>query len=156
MRALFRGVLILCLLGGPALGVHVLAATPRSESWFAAGAAALRSEDYQEARQALERAIVADPKNARAYAYLGQIHQRLGDMHEARKYYRIALELDPDQIEGLSWAGQSDVALGQIERAREKLERLRRICGPRCAEYRALERSLAAHQTRQNDRNGPR
>jgi hypothetical protein len=30
MRALFRGVLILCLLGGPAPVVHVLASTPRS------------------------------------------------------------------------------------------------------------------------------
>lgn len=152
MRRLFRGVVIACLLGSS----HVLAAAPRSEAWFAAGAVALRSEDYQEARQALERAIVADPKNARAYAYLGQVHQQLGALHEARKYYRIALEIDPDQVEGLSWAGQSDVALGQIDQAQEKLERLRRLCGPGCAEYRALERSLAAHRTRQNDRSGSR
>jgi hypothetical protein len=71
----------------------------------------------------------------------------MGDKSLAKKYFDIALEIDPNQIQALSWAGQTDLFSSNLESAEAKLQRLSRLCGPNCAEYKKLSEAVSSYKT---------
>jgi tetratricopeptide (TPR) repeat protein len=111
------------------------------------GKAALAKQDYQAASQAFEQAVVANPHNALGFSYLGLVKLRMGDKPVSKKYFDIALEIDPNQIQALSWAGQADLAGANLESAEAKLQRLSRLCGPNCTEYKQLSEAVSSYKT---------
>ena len=98
---------------------------------------------YDRARDALERAIVADPANARAYAALGHLEQHLGEADLARKRFDTALSIDPNQPDALNWLGQLELTAGNRDAAAASLARLQRVCAP-CRQHEELAALLSA------------
>lgn len=118
---------------------------------------AMESTGYDTAMPLLEQAVVADPKNARAYTYLGQAYHHQGKDDLASKYYAIALDIDPDQIHALQWSGELALTEDAVDVAEARLSRLSRLCGPECPEYKALQGALSTYtaedQTGRPERN---
>lgn len=113
-----------------------------SQRWLASGSTQARAGNYADARKSLERALVADPGNALALAWLGMTSQKLGDAEAAQKYFRVAMEVDPDQRGVWLLAGKVDAETGDTSSAKEKLARLQRLCGGDCPEARELDQSI--------------
>jgi len=111
------------------------------------GKAALDKADLKAASEAFEQAVVANPQNALGFTYLGLTKLRMGDKPVAKKYFDIALEIDPNQIQALSWAGQADLSASNLESAEAKLQRLSRLCGPNCTEYKQLSEAVSSYKT---------
>jgi Tfp pilus assembly protein PilF len=118
-----------------------------SEALVAKGRAALEKGDYEAASQAFEQAVVANPHNALGFTYLGVTKLRMGEKPLAKKYFDTALEIDPNQVQALSWAGQADLSASNLESAEAKLQRLSRLCGPNCAEYKQLSEAVSSYKT---------
>jgi len=55
----------------------------------------ISDRDFLAARDAVRKAIAADPTRAEAYNMLGALFEIAGDSGEAQKFYRAALEIDP-------------------------------------------------------------
>lgn len=111
-----------------------------------AGEEALNAQRYTDAVRELERAIVADPKNAKGYLLLGQSHRHLGNHQTALKYFRITLELDPTSRRAMAGRGQAQLGADEVSEAEETLRKLGEACEYKCAEYMALERALIDHK----------
>jgi len=112
------------------------------------GISALEKNQTDTARQLWEQAVVANPRNAPAYSYLGLAAQRANDNDLAKKYFTLALAIDPDEVHALSWGGQVDLKAADLEGAQAKLQRLSRLCGPGCAEYKLLSDSVGSYKTK--------
>jgi Flp pilus assembly protein TadD len=121
---------------------HMAPAEPASRAHLEDGKAALDDGAFDLAVLQFERAITTDPRNARAFAWLGYAHGEAGRPEMARKYYRLALDIDPGEIKALFWNGQMDVESQDLEAARAKLARMARACAGQCEEYRTLEHSI--------------
>ncbi len=134
-------------LSAQAQGVTEETAPAVSAQLLQRGIDALNASQTDEAMDLLEQAIVAHPKNARAFAYLGQAHEKAGDMDKARKNYEAALSIDPDDLKALMWAGLAAIEKEELEAAQTHLERLRRLCSGRCAEFRTLSEALSESKT---------
>lgn len=106
------------------------------------GIEAFNADKATQAIDYLEHAVVAHPKNARAFAWLGKSHERAGRRDRAMKHYTTALAIDPDDLKALQWAGEAALADGKAEDAARNLERLRRLCSGRCPEFRALNTAV--------------
>ena len=109
---------------------------------------ALEKNQIDAARQLWEQAVVANPRNATAYSYLGLAAQRAGDKDNAKKYFDLALDIDPNEVHALSWGGQADLTAADLEGAQAKLQRLSRLCGPGCAEYKLLSDSVVSYKSK--------
>ncbi|MCA9527422.1 MAG: tetratricopeptide repeat protein [Myxococcales bacterium] len=89
------------------------------------GLALYRAQRTPEAIKELEEAVRTDPKNDKAYLYLGMIqYQRLGDLGTAEKNLRRAIELKADAFEAhyhlgatLSRKDEWKAAAGEFEEA---------------------------------------
>lgn len=99
--------------------------------------------DLSGARWLFERAIAANPANARAYAHLGSVHQSMGELRLARKYYGIALVIDPTEPDALNRIGQLDLAEGNRTAAEQRLRILRFHCET-CEQTHELARVLSS------------
>ncbi len=115
-----------------------------SQRWLSSGRAQTVAGNHLVARKSLEKAIVADPANALALAWLGVSCQKLGDAEAAAKYFRIALEVEPDNRTVVLMAGKADVSAGEMADAKDKLARLQRLCGAACPETQELDQLIAA------------
>jgi hypothetical protein len=77
-------------------------------------------------------------------AYIGLAHRRLGQVAEARAWYDKALRANPNHALALSFDGMLRAEQGDVGKARDNLEKIRRLCGTDCNEYRALDAVLAS------------
>lgn len=151
-RAVRLGARVLAALGMVALGA-VLAASGAtagkySERYAKAssllvdrGNAALDKQP-DAAKAYYEQAIVANPRNAKAFSALGIYYMRQSNNQLAGKYFTIALDIDEDQPQALSFGGKVDLKEGNLKSAEAKLFRLRTKCAT-CAEYKALNDAIA-------------
>ncbi len=76
-----------------------------------------------EAREVFERAIAADPGDARAWLDLGLTHEAKGDFEAAERAYRRASEIDPQFAEALNNLGVLLRESGNLAEATPMLER---------------------------------
>ncbi len=106
------------------------------------GIEAFEAKKTSKAIDFLEQAVVANPKNARAFAYLGKSHESAGRRDRAVKHFETALAIDPDDLKALQWAGEAALTQDRREDAEKNLERLRRLCKERCAEFRTLNTAI--------------
>ena len=137
--------------------VPCTSATSSASRWVAAAQKELARDDAAAAIGYLERAIVSDPADAQAYAWLGRAYQSQGKLSPARKYYDIALTIDPLQPSALNWTGQLALVSRDYETAERNLARLERSC-PDCPETRelaALDAELRPHADQTDARKGP-
>ena len=119
-----------------------------SEVLLGDGIALVQQKKFEQSVPVFEQSVVADPKNAQAFAYLGFSHQQTGNMPDARKYFEIALSIDPDEVHALNWGGQNDLSRKAVDDAEKKLDRLARVCGESCAEYEELDTAIKTHKNK--------
>lgn len=142
------------LKGGVAglMAVWILAAGPvlamgsDVEKMLKEAVTAIEKKDYKQAITHLEEVLVDEEKNADALNYMGYSYRKLGNYDRALKYYKAALEVDPDHKGANEYIGEAYLELKQPAQAKIHLDRLAKICGPSCEEYRELKEAYDAYR----------
>src|SRR5258708_9042235 len=86
-------------------GIGAQAPNQLEQEWTDKGNAAAQDEDYERAADAFQKAIDANPTNARARYNLALAQQFLGDSESAVAGYRRAIDLDPQLIDAYTNLG---------------------------------------------------
>ncbi|WP_292934449.1 tetratricopeptide repeat protein [Noviherbaspirillum sp.] len=81
----------------------------------------------QEAVDACQEALRADPAYAKAWCALGAAQRHLARMDASREAYEKAIELDPDYAQAWSNLGEWWLVKGEVRTALEKIERALKI-----------------------------
>jgi Tfp pilus assembly protein PilF len=115
---------------------------PASQSWLAKGRAALKAGDRAAARDALETALAADPRNRPAYLLLAQIARADGLPGKAIALYDKALLLDPDDVGALGEQGVAMLDKGALQMAKTNLARIKAVCKGDCPASRQLAEAI--------------
>ncbi|MDC0032958.1 tetratricopeptide repeat protein [Alphaproteobacteria bacterium] len=131
----------LTLAAGP-----VLAMGGDGDEGLKAVIAAIEKKDYEGAIAHLKETLQDDKKNADALNYMGYSYRKLGDFERALKFYKAALKIDPDHKGANEYIGEAYLELKQPAEAKIHLDRLAKICGPSCEEYRELKEAFYAYQ----------
>jgi predicted Zn-dependent protease len=76
--------------------------------------------------------------------FLGFGYFKIGRNDQATFFYDKVLATNPDHLLTVSYYGMLRVSLGDLRNAKADLEKLRRLCGTECNEYKALAAELAA------------
>lgn len=116
---------------------------PRSIALQRQGEAALAAGSLPAAQDALEAALVADPRNRAALLALGRVAQAQGLPGKAIHTYKDALQLDPNDIAILAAEGDALVQRGAVERAKANLARIRTLCKADCPPATTLAAAIA-------------
>lgn len=83
----------------------------------------IERQRWEEAREALEKATILEPRNLEAYSNLGLTLRRLGRNEEARRQYDKALAIDPACAECLNNLGVLELSERNLAKAKEAFER---------------------------------
>lgn len=120
---------------------------PRSTELVLKGDALAAAGNYQGANDAIESALVLDPRNRNAYIALARVAQKQDLNGKAIRLYREALKIEPNDLNALAGQGEALVAKGAVEKAKENLARIEKLCIARCAEQVTLAASIAKGPT---------
>ena len=102
---------------------------------------------YIEADDALETALVVDPRNRAAFTAMARVAIKQKLYGQAIRLTNKALALEPTDRDALAVQGEAMVELGAVPRAKENLAKLQKLCGTAgCPQVAALSRG---------DRRGP-
>ena len=117
---------------------------PKSVELLKQGEALLAQGKLVEADDALETALVVDPKNRAAFTAMAKVAIKQKLYGQAIKLTNKALALEPTDREALSVQGQAMVELGALPRARENLAKLQKLCGSAgCPQVAVLSTAIA-------------
>ena len=115
---------------------------PQSVSLVQKGEGLLAAGKYTEADDALEAALVADPKNRKAFVVMAKVAARQKLYGQAIRFTNRALLLEPTDREALKVQGEAMVEAGATARAKDVLTKLQKVCVPGCPEAVALNASI--------------
>ena len=116
---------------------------PKSIALLQEGRVALSKGDIDGAQDAIESALVVDPRNRPAFIALGDIARTRGLPGKAIRLYGEALALEPNDVAALRGQGEAMVAKGATEKAKANLAKVRTICGAQCGDANALAAVIA-------------
>ncbi|MES2056121.1 MAG: hypothetical protein V4564_09300 [Pseudomonadota bacterium] len=117
---------------------------PRSMALLAQGKAAQAAGNLDGATDALETALVVDPRNRAAFITLGDVAQARGLPGKAIRLYREALLLEPNDRLALQGQGEALVAKGAVIQAKANLGKIKTLCGKAaCPEAVTLAAAIA-------------
>jgi tetratricopeptide (TPR) repeat protein len=102
---------------------------PQSLRWQKAGEAALAAWKLPAADDALETALVIDPRNRSAFVALARVAQRQKLYGQAIRFTNKALALEPNDAVALGVQGEAMVELGAVSRAQQNLAKIKSLCG---------------------------
>ena len=88
--------------------------------------------------KALGHDNVADVANLIGYSY-----RKLGDYKVSQIWYERALQADPNHVRTWQYYGLWQLEQGNRDQAQYHLNRIGKLCGTGCAEYRSLAAALA-------------
>ena len=91
--------------------------------WLAQGDAHYDAQRWNEAGQALERALAAAPANARAWYRLGNVREEQGRDEDAIACFEKAIALDPSLAQAWNNLGGAHQRLGRLEPAADAFRR---------------------------------
>ena len=120
---------------------------PRSVALLKQGESALAAGNYQSADDALEAALVADPRNRAAFRALAKVAVKQRLYGQAIRFTNKALALEPNDADALAIQGEAMVELGAVTKARATLERLRKSCTAQCPQADRLAAAIARGPT---------
>jgi len=116
---------------------------PMSLAKMRQGETALAAGNYEAANDALEAAVVADPKNRAAFVALGKVAQAQKLPGKSIRYYKDALLLDPNDLAALGGEGSALVQRGAVNRAKDVLARIKTLCKMECPPATQLAADIA-------------
>lgn len=134
----------------PVVGQEPVASAPRgddvvnvqSAELLKKGEAALAAGTYAAADDALEAALVADPKNRKAFVALARVAAKQQLYGQAIRFTNRALVLEPTDREALKVQGEAMVEAGATARAKDTLAKLQKLCTSGCPEAAALSAAI--------------
>lgn len=115
----------------------------RSMELLRQGQSLTNGGQYDKAIDALESALVVDPRNRGAYIALAEVAQRQKLPGKAITIYFKALKLEPNDVSALAGQGEAMVQRGAVERAKRNLERIKTICKNPCPQATTLASVIA-------------
>ena len=117
---------------------------PRSIELLKQGESLLTQGKLVEADDALETALVVDPKNRAAFVAMAKVAIKQKLYGQAIKLTNKALALEPTDRDAISVQGEAMVELGALPRARENLAKLQKLCGAAgCPQIAVLSSAIA-------------
>jgi tetratricopeptide (TPR) repeat protein len=120
---------------------------PRSIQLLREGEALLAAGKYVEADDALEAALVVDPRNRAAFIAMARVAHRQKLYGQAIRFTNKALLLEPTDRQAIAVQGEAMVELGALPRARDNLAKLQKLCPSGCAELAALSSAITRGAT---------
>ncbi|GAA4006982.1 tetratricopeptide repeat protein [Sphingomonas humi] len=103
--------------------------SPQSLQWQKAGETALAAGQFQAADDALETALIIDPRNRGAFIALARVAQRQKLYGQAIRFTSKALSLEPNDPVALGVQGEAMVEQGATARAQQNLAKIKSLCG---------------------------
>ena len=117
---------------------------PGSAALVRQGETALAAGQFQAADDALETALVVDPRNRQALLGLARVASRQKLFGQAIRFTNKALALEPNDVDALALQGDAMVQLGATARAQQNLAKVRQLCGGKtCAQATTLAAAIA-------------
>lgn len=116
---------------------------PRSLTLAQQGQALTEARKYNEAVDALETALVVDPRNRSAYIGLARVAQAQKLPGKAIRFYAEALKLEPNDVTALAGQGEALVQRGAVERAKQNLVKVQNACKTACPQATSLAAAIA-------------
>ena len=116
---------------------------PRSVALLQQGQAFTAAGQNDQAIDALESALVVDPRNRAAYVALARVAQAQKLPGKAIRLYAEALKLEPNDVNALAGQGEALVQRGAVERAKRNLEKLKTACKGPCQQATVLASVIA-------------
>lgn len=107
---------------------------------------AIKAKNYNDAISLLSDALEQDGQNADALNFMGYSYRKLGKYDRAVSFYKQALEVDPDHRGANEYLGEAYLEVRQPGKAKRRLDKLAKLCGPGCEEYRDLKKSFDAYR----------
>lgn len=120
---------------------------PRSVQLQKQGEAALAAGKLIEADDALEAALVVDPRNRAAFVAMARVAARQKLYGQAIRLTNKALSLEPTDKDALQVQGEAMVEQGASARAREVLAKLQKLCTTGCPQAAQLSAAISRGPT---------
>ncbi len=108
---------------------------------------AIDAQDWDGALGRLQDYVVAHPKDADAYNWLGYASRKKGNLDDAFRFYDTALMLNPKHRGAHEYLGEAYLQAGNLAKAQEHLAVLDGLCWLPCKEYSELKAALADYAT---------
>lgn len=117
---------------------------PQSMEYLKQGETLLSQGKLIEADDALESALVVDPKNRAAFVSMAKVSIKQKLYGQAIRLTNKALTLEPTDRDALAVQGEAMVELGAVPRAKENLAKLQKLCGTAgCPQVATLSTAIA-------------
>ena len=117
---------------------------PQSVALLKQGETLLSQGKFVEADDALETALVVDPKNRAAFTVMAKVAIKQKLYGQAIKLTNKALALEPTDRDAIAVQGEAMVELGAVPRAKENLAKLQKLCGAAsCPQVTVLSATIA-------------
>ena len=117
--------------------------SPRSLEFAKRGEAALAAGNYLAADDALETALVLDPRNRGAFNTMAKVAIKQKLYGQAIRLTNKALSLEPTDRDAVAIQGEAMVEAGAVPRARDNLAKLQKLCAGPCPQAVALSAAIA-------------
>lgn len=117
---------------------------PKSAELLKQGETLLAQGKLVEADDALETALVVDPKNRSAFTVMAKVAIKQKLYGQAIRLTNKALALEPTDRDAIATQGEAMVELGALPRAKENLAKLQKLCGTGgCPQVAVLSTAIA-------------
>jgi tetratricopeptide (TPR) repeat protein len=116
---------------------------PQSVEYLRKGEAALAAGNFIAADDALETALVVDPRNRAAFNTMARVAIKQKLYGQAIRLTNRALALEPTDRDAIAVQGEAMVELGAVSRAKENLAKLQKLCASGCPQVAVLSAVIA-------------
>lgn len=117
---------------------------PKSIELLQQGQTLMAQGKLVEADDALETALVVDPKNRAAFTAMAKVAIKQKLYGQAIRLTNKALALEPTDRDAIAVQGEAMVELGALPRAKENLAKLQKLCGAAgCPQVATLSAAIA-------------
>ena len=117
--------------------------SPRSIEFSKRGEAALAAGNYLAADDALETALVLDPRNRGAFTTMARVAIKQKLFGQAIRLTNKALAMEPNDPDAIAIQGEAMVGLGAVARAKANYAKLQTICPSGCRQLTMLSAAIS-------------
>jgi tetratricopeptide (TPR) repeat protein len=89
-------------------------------------------------------ALITKQDDPKVLNYVGYSHRKAGRLETGIEAYKKALSIDANFVQARAYLGEAYILAGKKDLAMAELAEIKTRCGVDCAEYKELEKALAA------------
>lgn len=149
VAALMISLSTVSFVGAQALETDKKLSLPEISTQFASTAIKqMKAGDLTQAQFTLEKALVANPKNADVLVALGEVHEAQGRVGKGLKYYRQALMVEPTLKKALKMQALAFLKKDLPVNAEMSKEKLHVACAGACEELAFVSTAITAYKAK--------